>query len=1195
MRDGISGKLISIMVIIGGLTFARPVLADVGGTIFGVVHDPSGAAVPGAKITLTSASTGLVRTATTDESGSYQFLSVPVGDDYQVTAEAPGFDKLTRTGVKLLVNQKYQAEMQLRVGSIAQSVDVASDAVQVETASTQVGDVIESSKITAVPLNGRSYLDLLGLQAGVVPFSSHVGDQEAGGNISVNGQRENANAYDINGITVERSYDNGASVVPVLDAIEEFRLLTSTFDAEYGRFSGAVVNVVTKSGTNHLHGTLFEFLRNDVLDAAGYFDTNQVDPITQQEIPNSKVPKLERNQFGGTLGGAIIKNKLFVFGDYQGTREIAGISTGRISVPSQLERTGDFSDVGATGYSPLTGVVRTTASDGGTMDQVLTQRLGYTVSPGEPYWVSGCNTLAQAQAGVCVFPGQVIPNAAWSPAATGTLSFLPNPTFTADGAPFYSNTGAGRNLSDNTYETRVDFNTHATGTWTLYYHYDNSHVNNPYAGGNVPGFAARNVNANHNATISDTFNFGSTAVNELHLGFTRSVLTKGFPQGPFGDITSYGFQKGGLGIVPGNADTEGLPSVSFNQLGVTFGLPSSFSKEPNNIFMITDNFSKIWGHHTAKFGFDGRYIQFDVRQDIEQNGVFGFDGNETGNDFADFLIGAPDSYGQASRGFTQDARAKYVGLYAQDSWKIKPNLTLNYGLRWEMSEPFYDTKGRIQAFIPGLQSIVFPDSPEGWVFPGDPGVPSTIAETTKKNFAPRLGIAYSPGFSSGPLHKILGESGKTSIRAGFGIYYTSLHESPLLYETGDAPFGLFYTSPALVYLEEPFKSRTSANDPGQRFPVPEVTKGSDIDFSTWMPVSGSTIVDRHNVLPRTTHYNLNIQRQLTSSMILTLAYVGSQGHHLITQIEANPGDAARCLAVRALFAAAGNPDGGCGPGGEDSIYTIGGQTYYGTRPYSVTSGRHLADGLLDFGSTLPYATTSANSSYNSFQATLEKRVGRLNFLAAYTWGKSMDNSSSFNDGTNPYNPSASKSLSAYDVTHNFVISYVYQLPFGRWVNQGFLHRALDGWAFSGITRFTTGFPVTLSASGDNSLCGCYGSGANGVDVPNYNGDEIHYFDPRSAGNQYFSTAPFSPEEIGVPGNSNRRFFHGPGTNNTDLSLLKDTKIKENLELQFRAEFFNVFNHANFDNPVGDISSPNFGQVLSSGPGRIGQLALKLRF
>jgi hypothetical protein len=497
--------------------------------------------------------------------------------------------------------------------------------------------------------------------------------------------------------------------------------------------------------------------------------------------------------------------------------------------------------------------------------------------------------------------------------------------------------------------------------------------------------------------------------------------------------------------------------------------------------------------------------------------------------------------------------------------------------------------------VPGVQSTVFPNSPEGWIFPGDGGLPATIAKTGYKNFAPRLGIAYSPGFSSGVLGKVLGGPGKTSIRAGFGMYYTSLHESPLLYETGDAPFGLFYTSPALVYLEEPFKSRTGSNDPGQRFPIPSVVGGSDIDFSTWMPISGSTIVDSHNVLPRTTHYNLNIQRQLTSSTLLTLAYVGSQGHHLITQIEANPGIAADCLAIRALYTAAGNTDGGCGPGGEDTIYTLNGQTFYGTRPYSVTSGRHLAEGLLDFGSTLPYATTAANSSYNSLQTTLEKRIGSLSFLGAYTWSKSMDNSSSFNDGTNPYNPAASKSLSAYDLTHNFVVSYVYQLPFGHLVPSGFMKKVVDGWAISGITRLTSGFPVTLTASGDNSLCGCYGSGANGVDVPNYDGSKIHFYNPRDAGNQYFSTTPFTPEDLGVPGDSNRRFFHGPGTNNTDVSLSKDTQIKERLQLQFRAEFFNVFNHVDFQNPIGDISSPNFGRVLTAGPGRIGQLALKLKF
>ncbi len=1162
---------------------SQPLKADdVGGTILGVVTDPNGSVVAGAKVDLTNTAIGLSRTTTTDTTGGYQFLAVQVGSGYAVEVHATGFETSATSGITLLVNQKYTVNVRLRVGSVNQEVKIAADAVQVESTSTQVGDVIQATKMTAVPLNGRSFTDLLGLQAGVVPVGTGSTPSEVGGGISVNGQRENANAFQINGVSAERSYGNGAGVVPVLDAIEEFRLITSTFDAEYGRFSGAVVNVITKSGSNALHGNVFEFLRNDKLDAPGYFDKAQVDPVTGKTIP--ALPKLIQNQFGGTLGGPILKNRLFFFGDYQGTRTISGVSTGDISVPSLAERGGDFSDVPTTGYSPLTGVVRTTATANGTMDQVLSQRLGYAVTPGEPYWMPGCTSSTQ-----CVFPNQVIPQTAWSSAAKGTLNFIPTPTLTSQGRPFYYNNSQRRNSGDNTYETRLDLNTSRTGNWTVYYHFDNGHTQDPYGGGDLPGFSALNTNNNQNTSISNTKIFGS-AVNEIRVGFTRTTIQNGTPSGPFGDITKWGFQKGGLGIVPGDAAHEGVPSIALGQLGVSFGLPTVSTSEPNNIYQASETYSKQWGRHTAKFGADFRYVQFNVRQNIEQNGVFGFGGSETGNDFADYLLGAPDSYGQASKGFVQDARTKYFGAFAQDSFKFKPNITLNYGLRYELSQPFYDTQNRIQAFIPGLQSKRFTNAPEGWVFPGDGGLPATISPTGYRNFAPRTGIAYSPGFSDGTLGKIFGGPGKTSIRAGFGIYFTSVDEAPLLFETGDAPFGLFYVSPSLVYLEEPFKSRTSNNNPGQRFPIPPPS--TNVDFSSFMPISGSTIVDPHNVLPRTTHYNLNIQRQLTSSMLLTLGYVGSQGHHLTTQVEANPGIASRCLEIAALYANSGNPGGGCGPFGEDSIYSINGQTFNGTRPYSVTSGRELNNGLLDFGGTLPYSKNSANSSYNSFQATLEKRTGSLQMLAAYTFSKAMDNSSGFSDATNPYNAALSRSLSAYDITHNFVASYVYSFPFERFAHDATTRAVLNGWALSGITRIVTGIPIQLSESGDRSLCGC-----SGVDHPNYDGRAIETFNPRkTAAHQYFSTTAFSEEQLGIPGNSNRRFFHGPSVGDlTDMALLKNTPFKDRYTLQFRAEFFNLFNHAVFANPGGDFNSPNFGQITSAGAGRIGQMALKLSF
>ena len=394
------------------------------------------------------------------------------------------------------------------------------------------------------------------------------------------------------------------------------------------------------------------------------------------------------------------------------------------------------------------------------------------------------------------------------------------------------------------------------------------------------------------------FVFGPTAVNEAHLGFTRSYLAAGYPSGPFGSLSSYGFVVNGLGIVPGDPSAD---RDAFHHPWVIgeypLGCRTALAANPITFINCPTAIRRTWGPHTTKFGGDVRYGQFNIRQNIEQNGVFGFEGQETGNDFADFLLGAPDTYGQANAGFQQNARTRYLGLFGQDSWKVRPNVTFNYGLRWDLSEPFYDTKNELQAFVPGLQSTVFPNSPEGWVFPGDGGLPPTISPTRKHNFAPRLGLAYSPGFTDGVLGHLFGGPGKSSIRAGTGIYYTTVEEAPLLFETGDAPFGLFYTSPALTYLEQPFKSRTSSTIRVNGSPIPPPT--SDVKFSTFQPISGSTIVDTKNVLPRTLQYNVNFQRQVSSSTVVTVAFVGSGGRHLITQIEANPGNAAKCLQIRA--------------------------------------------------------------------------------------------------------------------------------------------------------------------------------------------------------------------------------------------------------------------------------------------------------
>jgi carboxypeptidase family protein len=1193
------GKLSICGVALGVLVFfwaSLPLRADITGTILGVVTDPSGAAVPGVQVTLENPKTGFARTATTDTTGSYEFLAIPIGEGYVVGVDAKGFEKSTQTEIKLLVNQKFRADFQLVVGSVTQQVQVTASPVQAETTSTQLGDVIDDRKMTSLPLNGRSYLDLLGLQVGVVPETSGYALGATSANVSVNGQRETANSFLVNGGDVMFSFNNGAAIVPTLDSIQEFRMLTNSFDAEYGRFSGAIVNVITKSGTNDFHGTLFEFLRNDKLDSRNFFDFNQVNILNGQEIPGSAIGAFKQNQFGYAVGGPIVKNKLFFFTDYQGTRQVRGLSSGNLTVPSSTERAGDFSDVGVTGYPALTGIVRGDNQPGvGSMNEVLTQRLGYTVTSGEPYWVQGCNTQADAQAGMCVFPNQVIPQAAWDPVAKATLKFVPVSNLAVSGKPYWSSTGLRQNLRDDKFAGRIDLNHHATGNWSFYYHGDDSNQLSP---GQVPGFPSSALSLVQQANVTNTHIFGPTTVNEFHLNFTRSRVLSTIPEGGLGTLDTFGFQTTGLGIIDSDPKYAGLPLISLGLLGVNFGASSPLN-DFNNIFQVSDNLSHIAGRHTLKFGGEFRYLQFNVRQDVDTNGSASFVGGETGNDFADYLIGATDYYGQGTTSLA-DNRGHYGAAFAQDSFKVKPNFTVNYGLRWEVSQPWYDRFNRVQAFDPGVQSVRFPDSPTGWVFPGDPGIPRTLSPTRWGNLGPRLGIAYSPGFSGGALGKLFGGPGKTSVRAASGIYYTSVEESPLFFELGDVPFGLLFHSPGLVYLDEPFKSRNSSSNPGQRFPfIPPPASGSDISFQQWLPISGSTTAKIDNVLPYAEHFNFNLQREITRSMILTLGYVGTAGHHLVTQIEANPGNAAKCLQIRALYVAAGEVGSACGPYGEDTIYNIDGMAFNGTRPYSVTSGRYLSQGILDFGGTLPYAATLANSSYNALQATLEKRVGDLRLLAAYTWSKALDNSSSFYDATNPYNNRLSKSLSAYDMTHNFVASYSYELPFQKitHASTGGASKLLRGWELSGITRFTTGLAYGLTQSGDYSLCAC-GAAAfiNGVDMPNYSGQPIQFFNPRTSPNhEYFSPTPFSSEVLGVPGNANRRFFHGPGINNWNIALHKTTHINERTSLEFRAEFFNLFDHAQFLNPSSDFASPSFGIIEGASDPRIGQMALKLYF
>jgi hypothetical protein len=1183
------------------LVIANVARADVTGSILGVVRDRSQAVIAGARIRVTNIQTNLSEEATTAADGTYHFLALPAGN-YKIAATATGFRPYSATDITLQVNDQFRLDITMDVGTVAEEVSVAANAVRVETENTQLGDVIDSKKMLALPLNGRSYIDLLGLQAGVAPTTAGTlegniqSDRQVSGNlnpgnISVNGQRETANAFLVNGGDVSEGRNLGAGLVPNLDSIEEFRLITNSFDAEYGKFSGAVVNAITKSGTNGFHGDVFEFLRNDKLDAKNYFTSGK--------------SELRRNQFGYAAGGPIWKNKLFWFSDYQGTRQVQGAETGLVTVPTAAERQGNFDP------STLTGTI-----DGPYWAQVLSQRLGYAVTQGEPYSSPTCANTAQ-----CVFPGGVIPKAAWAAPATNILPYFPSPTL-AGAVNNYSDNSVRDVINDNKIGERVDFNNQKTGNWSWYYHFDNTTVDTalPTSFTSVPGFPTDTPSRAQEFVMSNTKTLGATAVNEARVSFFRTVLNKDNPTGSFASLSSLGFVTGAntLGIASLPGYKQYVPQITLSQENLNLGVPTLNTFQPNTTYMASDVFSKSLGRHTLKFGGEFRYLQVNERNFASPNGQFTFDGTVTGVDFADYLLGATcnscsGAYIQAAKQVL-DSRTRYGGAFAQDSWKVKPNLTLNLGLRWEVSMPWYDWQGKIQTWEPGAQSTVFPLAPPGLVFPGDPGIPKTLAPTRYNNVGPRLGLAYSPGFSDGVLGKVFGGPGKTSIRAAYGIYYTSVEDLNLFFEVADAPFGLYWQSPVSVLFDQPFLIRTNGQSLGQRFPytlpIPGAPSNKTLNFSQFEPINFSPGYGIHNKLPYAEHFNLSIQRELSKSTVLTLAYVGTEGHSLITQQDSNPGDAALCLQL----AAEGAMDTtavttGCGPGAENHVFQLptatapcGGTTFnpgcsYGTR-HAIANPNFCPGSALQvcYGGGNTYTLTNANSIYNAGEITVERKANDVTFLAAYTFSKGLDDSSAFNDLVNFENPKLSRGLSSTDITHNFVASYIWAIPFDRAFGSA-PKRLTQGWQIQGITRFATGFPIQLNqGTGDASL-----AGSSSTDMPNRVGN-VTTVNPRAAnpncltsdgtGCYFLPTAFAVNTTLGTFGTANRRFFHGPGFNNTDFGMLKRTRLTERFSFDLRFEFFNIFNHAQFINPDGNISDSSFGTVSKARDPRIGQVSAK---
>jgi hypothetical protein len=1169
-----AGFKFPLLAVVSLLLMSVPLWAATGGSISGVVADQSGALVPGAKLKLVNTAQQTTYQAVSDKEGLYSFLNLPVGH-YDLTIEASGFTPQRKTDLTVDAASAIRLDVSLAVGSQSDTVTVTSAmGVQVETAATNLGEVVSGGEMTSLPLNGRSYTDLLAIQPGVAPISTLLpssvimagvtgGIDPSGdlnpGNLSINGQRESSNGFLVNGIDVQEHMNGGASIIPDLDSIEQFRVLTTNFDPEYGNYNGGIVTVISKSGTSQFHGSAFEFFRNTNLDARGYFDPTR--------------SAFKQNQFGGAIGGPVKSDRLFFFADYQGTRTTQGVSTGNISVPTVAQRGGDFLDP-STHLSELTGNV-----SGPYLATLLTQELGYTVTAGEAY--------------SAVFPNGVIPQNAWSAPAKNLLQYIPSPNSSSSQ---FSTSAFSQTVRDDKGSGRIDFNSRL-GQLSGYYFLDDYRLDNPYpgsvAGASIPGFDALTIGRAQVFSLGETKVMSATTVNEFHVGYLRNANIIGQPKGGLGvSLASQGFSTGPDGIFVQAPQFEGVENITFPTF--VMGVPITNLTQVNNTWYVSDGISGSINSHALKFGGQFHADEVNEHPNATFNGTFNIDSStETDNAYANFLLGTPSNFTQSS-GQPFYLRNRYFGLYAQDSWRARNDLTINLGLRWDAIAPWWEKFNQLQTYIPGAQSTLYPGALPGLVVAGDPGVPKTLAPIDYKNFAPRIGLAYTPRFESGFWSRIFGSNGQSSIRASYGIFYTAFQglSAGIMYSV--PPFGFNYLSPGPPLMATPFITAATGVDNGQRFPFPfpsHKTSASNpdtsVNWANFVPLAADPFFNHNNRAAYTSNYMFSIQRQITRETLLTVSYVGNQGHRILALVSANPGNPVLCLSLP-----------GCAPFGEDSNYTnSSGQTVYGTRTGQNTTGAQIVSSSENYGENTADSSI-ANSAYNALETTLRYQHHGSQFLLSYTYAKSIDQGSNIGEQLNPIDPLQSRAISAWDMKHAFVGSYTLALPFDTLFHKS--NRLTDEWSLSGTARFTTGFPVTLFDNSDNSLLGTLGNGANNylLDTPQYLDGSLNVNTDGRNGRPAFNTALFPEENLGQLGNAKRRIFYGPGIENFDMTLQKALRLSDERSLEFRVEAFNVFNHAQFYGPAavdGQTEDPNFGQIESAAAPRLVQLAAKFSF
>ena len=1111
--------------------------ADVTARIRGTVTDPSGAVVANAQVVATNVQTGLAYQAQSQNNGSYELLNLPIGT-YNLSASAPGFEAFAVSGIKLNIDQIYLQDAKLTVGSTAEKVEVQANAVQVDTSNMQLSNVVESKQIVDLPLIGRNWTQLEQLEPGVQASSDRFGT------FSANGSQTQQSSFLINGTDTNDLPLNTPLYVPSPDALSQFNLITSSLNPEYDRNSGAIVSASIKTGTNQYHGDVFEFYRDTFLNTHNFFQLTK--PVFHQHI------------FGGTLGGPVLKDKAFFFLSYQGLRGVQPqtISANTVFTPAQLQ--GQFG--AALKANPIPGTL-----------------LGPTGCPAGSTWKS-------------CFPSGNIPASAFNPIALSLVKqFVPLPNGPNNEFLFNPSTQSVQDQGI----ARLDGNVTAKDQlWgVLVFQHAPSSDTLPFTGSTLPGFGDVNKRETHQFTASWTHLFGSNSLNEFRLGYSRFNFDAVEP------ATSTLPSTAGFQINPQNTTSAGLPLMSVTGL-FTLGF-SSNGPQPrkDQTYQISDNYSKIAGNHSFKFGYEGRRFNVDNPFFGRNNGSYSFGGTgqfTTGNPGLDFLLGNPDSYGQGAGGFIR-AVAYETYVYGQDQYKLRENLTITYGAGWQIDTPLHNRQfggEAIGCFVPGQQSAVFPTSPTGLVYPGDPHCNDAGgAQIHWKHVGPRIGFAWAPtlGFLSG------GDAHKLSIRAGYGIYFDRTEEETSLQNLGTPPFGLSSSGVAdfanvggtLSSFGNPYQDINTGKVFANRFPFAFPTPGAAVNFAAVEPIGISTYSPNFSA-PYSENMNLTVERELPSNIVARASYVGALGRHEQIDFEGNPISQA---------------------GHDACLADINCQNARNSQ--SVKFPTHTAFAPGNLISSVGTIATIGSSNYNSLQLSATKGFTHgLLFQASYTWAHSLDNGSSFENsgfggltrGFNQFVPSLNYGDSNFDARNRFVFSPVYNVP--NWKNLPGMHWLPDpigrGWEVSGILTLAQGFPIDIrTSSGSLSLfCSSNFQFYACPDVPNQVAP-ITLEDPRVGKNFWFDPTAFSQEAIGTFGNTHRNPLHGPGINNTDFAIYKNVYFwpgSESKYLQLRLESYNVFNHTQFIyNSTGSITSSLLGRVTAAAPGRQSQLALKIYF